>query len=76
MPFRVSERPHPQIQKEGFFEAFLAQFSVLPFRCDRCDYRFFRNAAKLKSRTGSSTSADPFSALQTPPETLTVSLPR
>jgi hypothetical protein len=79
MPFRCpwcqSDRNH-RSKKRGFFEAFLAKLAVLPFRCERCDCRFFRRVLKLKWPTGSSTSASLFSALQTLPGTPAVSLPK
>jgi hypothetical protein len=77
MPFRCpwcqSDRTR-RSKKRGFFEAFLAKLSFLPFRCGRCDCRFFRRAAKLKSHPGSSLSARPFGRLQTSPGTPAVSL--
>jgi hypothetical protein len=79
MPFRCPwyQSGRTRRSKEtGFFEASLAKLSVPPLRCERCDYRFFGKGAKLKSRTGSSISAGPFSALQNPPEAPAVSLPK
>ena len=69
MSFRCPscKSPHThRSKKRGFFEAFLSTLSVLPFRCDTCDARFFRRSAKLKSQPGASISADPFARLQTP----------
>jgi len=54
MPFRCPWCHSGRIRrskKRGFFEAFLAKLSVLPFRCERCDFRFFGKTAKLKPRT-------------------------
>jgi len=44
MPFRCPwcQRERTRRSKtRGFFEAFLAELSVRPFRCHDCDYRFF-----------------------------------
>jgi predicted Zn-ribbon and HTH transcriptional regulator len=36
----------------GYFEGFVAKLSIRPYRCDDCDRRFFRRAAKRTSRPG------------------------
>jgi transposase-like protein len=36
----------------GYFEGLVAKLSIKPYRCDDCDRRFFRRAAKRNSTTG------------------------
>lgn len=50
-PSCKSSRIH-RSKTRGFFESFVARFAVRPFRCERCDSRFFRRLPKAQSKTG------------------------